>query len=115
MKFLNVSMRASMVAALALGGLAFAAVPAWAQGVTSERLVNADSEPQNWLLPYRTYNSTSYSPLDEINVDNVKGLKVAFMTAIGGSSPAKIGGNSPGQRATPIVKDGFMYVANAWE
>ena len=60
MKLLNVSIRASMIAAVALGGLAAASVPAWAQGVTSERLVNANSEPQNWLLPYRDYTSRRF-------------------------------------------------------
>ncbi|MCP8939620.1 PQQ-binding-like beta-propeller repeat protein [Alsobacter sp. SYSU M60028] len=94
-----------------------AATPAAASGasseVTNERLLNADKEPQNWLMVHKEYNSTRYSPLDQINKDNVKNLKVAFTTAIGGVPG---GGNNPtgGLQATPLVNNGFMYVVDAW-
>src|SRR5690606_9339106 len=103
---------AAFVAALMGGAFALPGTVA-AQGVTSDELEAA--APENWLLPYQSYNATSYSPLDEINVGNVGGLSLKFMTAIGGSQPANVGGASPGQRATPIVRNGFMYVTNAWE
>src|SRR5215475_2093158 len=46
--------------------------PAVALDVTSDRLVNADNEPQNWLMNHRTYDGQRYSPLSRINRDNVK-------------------------------------------
>jgi len=49
--------------------------PAVAAEVTPARLVNADKEPQNWLMNHCTYDGQRYSPLARINKDNVKGLK----------------------------------------
>jgi alcohol dehydrogenase (cytochrome c) len=60
-----------------LAGLVFAASSAFAAEVTPERLVNADREPQNWLMNHRTYDAQRYSPLDKINKGNVKDLKLA--------------------------------------
>jgi alcohol dehydrogenase (cytochrome c) len=39
------------------------AAPALAAEVTPERLVNADKEPQNWLMNHRTYDGQRFSPL----------------------------------------------------
>src|ERR1700758_1999522 len=52
--------------------------------VTPERLLNADKEPQNWLMVNKDYSSHRYSALDQINKDNVKNLHVAFTVALGG-------------------------------
>ena len=49
-----------------------------AAGVTAERLISAQSEPQNWLLPFGNLEGHMFSALDEINRDNVANLKVAF-------------------------------------
>jgi glucose dehydrogenase len=38
-----------------------------AADVTPDRLVNADKEPQNWLMNHRTYDGQRFSPLDRIN------------------------------------------------
>ena len=34
--------------------------------------------PSDWLMWRRTYNGYGYSPLDQINKDNVKDLQVAW-------------------------------------
>jgi len=117
MQILKLSRFAMVAAALTLtvGGFASAAFAQDDTGVTFDRLKNAASEPQNWLLPYGDYTTHSHSALKEITKDNIKGLHVEFLTAIGGSQPASVGGVAPGQRATPLVKDGFMYVQNAWD
>jgi alcohol dehydrogenase (cytochrome c) len=86
----------------------FAAAPALAADVTPERLANADKEPQNWLMNHRTYDAQRFSPLARINKDNVKGLKLAYAVALGGTA---IGENL---QATPLVEDGFMYVVDLW-
>jgi hypothetical protein len=44
-------------AALATTVLATAA-PCWAADVTADRLINADKEPQNWLMNHRTYDGS---------------------------------------------------------
>ena len=42
------------------------------KGVTYERILNARDEPQNWLTYYGAYDGQRYSPLDQINKENVK-------------------------------------------
>ena len=56
--------------------------PAIAGDVTSDRLVNADKEPQNWLMNHRTYDSQRYSPLARINKANIKDLKLAYAISV---------------------------------
>src|SRR6267154_4219319 len=97
----------SLRAAL-LAGSMLAAWPVLAADVTPERLVNADKEPQNWLMNHRTYDGQRYSPLDTINKGNVKGLKLAYAVALGG------GAGNEFIEATPLAEDGFLYVTDSW-
>src|ERR1700675_715334 len=94
--------------ALLAGGMLAAAIPTRAAEVTSDRLVNADKEPQNWLMNHRTYDAHRYSPLDRINKENVKDLKVAYAVAIGGTAA------NENLEATPLAEDGFLYVVDQW-
>ena len=56
-------------AALATTMLATAA-PCWSADVTVDRLINADKEPQNWLMNHRTYDGQRFSPLTRIDRGN---------------------------------------------
>jgi alcohol dehydrogenase (cytochrome c) len=76
--------------------------------VTSQRLVNADKEPQNWLMNHRTYDGQRFSPLARINKENVKGLKLAYAVPLGG------GAGNEWIQATPLAEDGFLYVTDSW-
>src|SRR5258708_6420969 len=91
-----------------LGGIALAAAPVLAAEVTSQRLINADKEPQNWLMNHRTYDGQRFSPLDQINKGSVKNLKLAYAVALGGTSA------NENLEATPLVEDGFMYMVDVW-
>jgi alcohol dehydrogenase (cytochrome c) len=93
---------------LLAGAAALATCPALAGDVTSDRLVNADKEPQNWLMNHRTYDAQRYSPLDKVNKDNVKSLKLAYALAIGGTAA------NENLQATPLAEDGFLYVVDQW-
>jgi alcohol dehydrogenase (cytochrome c) len=55
--------------ALLAGGTVALASPAQAAEVTPERLLDADREPQNWLMNHRTYDGQRFSPLARINRD----------------------------------------------
>ena len=88
--------------------------PAAAQEVTPERLINAAREPQNWLLPYQSYDALNYSTLSQINKSNVANLKVSFLHSIGGMNTATPTGSAPTVQSTPLVNEGFMYVHNGW-
>jgi alcohol dehydrogenase (cytochrome c) len=98
------SIRAAALASAAV----LAAGPAYAADVTSERLVNADKEPQNWLMNHRTYDAQRYSPLDKVNKDNVKSLKLAYALAIGGTAA------NENLQSTPLAEDGFLYIVDQW-
>ena len=94
--------------ALLASGMLIFACPCFAAEVSSERLVKADNEPQNWLMNHRTYDGQRYSPLARINKANVKGLKLAYAVPLGGSA-----GNESNE-ATPLVEDGFLYITDSW-
>jgi alcohol dehydrogenase (cytochrome c) len=66
-----------------LAGMVIAASPALAAELTPERLINADREPQNWLMNHRTYDGQRFSPLSRINKENVKNLRLALCSAVG--------------------------------
>jgi alcohol dehydrogenase (cytochrome c) len=90
------------------------AAPALAAGqTTAERLLAADSEPQNWLTHHQNYAAHRYSKLDEINRANVADLKVAWTFALGGIEGGGIWPHG-GLEGTPIVEDGAMYVTDGW-
>jgi alcohol dehydrogenase (cytochrome c) len=94
---------------LLLGGAAvLATCPALAGDVTPDRLVNADKEPQNWLMNHRTYDAQRYSPLDKVNKDNVKSLKLTYALAIGGTAA------NENLQSTPLAEDGFLYIVDQW-
>ncbi|HEY5064089.1 MAG TPA: hypothetical protein VIJ04_04550 [Xanthobacteraceae bacterium] len=93
---------------LLLAGAMLVGSPALAGDVTPDRLVNADKEPQNWLMNHRTYDSRRYSPLDAINEDNVKNLKLEYAVALGGTTADE------NLEATPLAEDGFLYVVDQW-
>lgn len=78
--------RAVFIAALLASSALHFGPPALAADVTVDRLINADREPQNWLMNHRTYDAQRYSPLDRINKGNVKSLKLAYAVAIGGTA-----------------------------
>src|SRR5438067_2011392 len=98
---------ASIRMLLLAGSTAVAAWPLAAAEVTPERLVNADKEPQNWLMNHRTYDGQRYSPLSDINKGNVKALRLAYAVPLGGGA-----GNEFNQ-ATPLVDDGYLYTVDS--
>jgi alcohol dehydrogenase (cytochrome c) len=80
---------------------------------TTERLLNADNEQQNWITHHKDYSAQRFSTLDQINAGNVKGLKVAWTIQLGGVEGGGIWSHG-GLEGTPIVEDGFMYVTDGW-
>jgi len=68
--------------------------------VTDQRLANP--EPGNWLMYRRTHDGANYSPLNKINVGNVKDLAPVWTFSTGVTE---------GHEAPPIVNNGVMFVA----
>jgi PQQ-dependent dehydrogenase (methanol/ethanol family) len=61
----------------------------------------ADDDGDHWTMPGKNFASTRYSPLADINVDNVKDLKVELTFSTG---------TLRGHEAAPIVAGDTMYV-----
>jgi len=62
-------------------------------------------DPNNWPQYHRTSNAWRYSPLDQINKDNVSKLSVAWI--------AHGGDITMGIQATPLAIDGVIYSITA--
>src|SRR4051812_27587082 len=81
-----------------------------AGSVTPERLLNAAAEPHNWLMHNKTYDSHRYSPLAQINRDNVSQLKLLFSVPLGDVNGS--GNYARARHGSPLVNDGFMYIVD---
>ncbi len=73
--------------------------------IDEDRLLAAESDPDNWLSYGRTYAEQRYSPLEDINESNIGELSLAYAVELD---------TNRGQEATPIVVDGVMYISTAW-
>jgi quinohemoprotein ethanol dehydrogenase len=73
--------------------------------VDESRIINADREPENWMTYGRTYDEQHFSPLSQINDQNVFQLGLAWYYDLD---------TNRGQEATPIVVDGVIYFTSAW-
>jgi alcohol dehydrogenase (cytochrome c) len=106
------------LATAALAGASIAALAAAAPAadykpnVSQERLLNAQNEPQNWLMMNGDYSSTRYSKLTQINRDNVKNLRLVWALALGGMQD--VGRNGPENEVNPLIDGGFMYTTDGW-
>ena len=89
-------------AALALCAAAPAAL---AQEDTGSAIVNADQHPGDWMTYGRTYSEQRFSPLDQINKDNVGKLKLAWHYDLD---------TNRGQEGTPLIVNGVMYATTNW-
>ena len=80
--------------------------------VNKDRLLNAQNEPQNWLLMNGDYASTRYSRLTQINRENVKNLRLVWALALSGMQD--VGANGPENEVNPLIDNGFMYTTDGW-
>ena len=71
--------------------------------VTSDRLIKASAEPQNWLTYNGTYSSTHHSALARITPANIADLELKWVWQA--TSLEKL-------EATPLVVDGVMYLTD---
>ena len=96
--------------AAAIAASAFAAE--YSMTVNRDRLINAQNEPQNWLMMNGDYGSMRYSKLTQINRENVKNLRMVWALALGGMQD--IGQNGPENEVNPLIDNGFMYTTDGW-
>jgi quinohemoprotein ethanol dehydrogenase len=89
----------------AAGGAPQGGVASESEVVDDARLRGADADVGEWLTTGRTYSEQRYSPLDQINSENVGRMHQvwSFETGLG-----------RGHEATPIVHDGVLYFTGSW-
>jgi quinohemoprotein ethanol dehydrogenase len=78
--------------------------------IDSERILQANKEPENWMSLGGNFSQQHYSPLQLINTENVKDLGLAWEY----DASSRRGRVQRGLEATPIVVDGVMYTSGAW-
>ena len=77
----------------------------YSAAVNAQRIIDTDQEPGAWMTVGRDYGEQRFSPLTQINTENVGELSLAWYADIDTSRM---------QEATPVVVDGAMYVSTAW-
>ena len=82
-----------------------AAPPDTPAAVDMNRLLNADTERGQWLSYGRTYNEQRFSPLDQINADNVGQLGLAWFLDLPTNQNVE---------STPLFIDGVLYLTLPW-
>jgi alcohol dehydrogenase (cytochrome c) len=87
--------------------------PAAALNWSNSRLLNAEREPQNWLMQGHDVESHRFSALTQINRDNVANLHMAYAISLGGANDVS-GANGPNIMATPLVDNGILYTVSSW-
>ncbi len=70
--------------------------------ISRERLLNIDEEPGQWLTEGRDFGKSHYSPLEQINLDNIDELGFAWEYRTD---------THRGMEANPIVVDGVLFTS----
>ena len=73
--------------------------------INQERIINADNEPDSWLSHGRNYEEQRYSPLVQINKNNIDNLELAWSFDMSSTRALE---------STPIVVDGTMFLTSEW-
>lgn len=73
--------------------------------VDDSRLKTAEQDADNWLMYGRTYDDHRFSPLSQINEQTIANLGLAWSRELG---------TTRGLEATPLVKDGIIYITSSW-
>jgi alcohol dehydrogenase (cytochrome c) len=112
LNFVRVIVSAALLVLLFSGCSQSSNKPPGAQTAASEssysaRPYSGKMEPDDyqWVRPAKDYASTRYSTLDQINLSNVKNLKVAWTFATG---------MDRGHEAAPLYVNGTLYVITPW-
>ena len=87
--------------------------PPVVENLTYERLLDARSEPHNWMTYYGAYDGQRFSPLDQINTENVKRIGPAWIFQAG-TSGIIAGTSTYSFEAAPIIVDGIMFLSG-WD
>ena len=86
-------------------GNAMEPTPPVSGAIDDARILAHENEPELWLAHGRDYSEQRFSPLTQINRNNVAELSLAWYRDMG---------TNRAQEATPIVVDDTLYLSSAW-
>lgn len=93
-------MKRIVLFALVISGTALAG-----GNVDEDRVIKESASGENWFLKGGNFRGQHFTPLTQVNTENVADLGLAWSTTL--EIP-------DGVAATPIVIDGVIYVSGAW-
>lgn len=96
------SLQAQTKQVLALNAAASGNVLSSFKGVTYGDLLEAEGDSNEWRMYSRTYSGWRFSPLSQINIENVNKLRLFWARQL--NTPETV------VEATPIVIDGVMFI-----
>jgi len=82
------------------------ATPSRADDVSFDKILHAEKNPGDWLTYHGSFNGWHHSDLDQINTQNVGGLKVAFIH--------QPGRTTRGVQSMPLAVDGVLYYSGSY-
>ena len=91
---------------MAAASVMLSALPAVAADVTSDRLLNSDKTPNDWMSYHGGYKSWHYSALDQINTSTVGKLHESWSHAASRANR--------GLQSFPLAIDGVLYYSSPY-
>ncbi len=89
-----------------LGTALLGSLIAWHGPATAnDSIMKAAADPNQWAVYGRDYANTRFSPLNQINTQNVSQLKLAWAFSLG---------SLRSNEATPLVIGDTLYVSSSW-
>jgi len=73
--------------------------------IDDQYLKEADHDSANWIMYGRTYKEQRFSPLNQINEDNIQRLGLEWSNELA---------TTRGLEATPLVIEGVIYTTGSW-
>lgn len=73
--------------------------------VSTDRLLGAATDADNWLTHGKDYREQRFSDLDQVSTDNIDELKLDWYHDFN---------STRGLEATPLVIDGYLYTTDVW-
>ncbi|MWR20576.1 PQQ-dependent dehydrogenase, methanol/ethanol family, partial [Helicobacter pylori] len=74
--------------------------------LANQELQFLQQDAAQWAMSSKTYNGWRYSPLNQINTNNVRNLRVAWSFALGIQDD--------GVEGEPLVVGNTMYIVSPW-
>src|SRR5688572_10971906 len=94
--------------------IALAAICSWKASTISSAVADNSKQESDWPAYGRDPGGSRYSPLSQINRNNVKSLKVAWTYRTGAADIKASAAKKAAFEATPILVDGLLFLSTPY-